>query len=106
MRPRYRRGLDREDEEGFVDRFQSLLPDGHVHFYRRPEIEALFREFGFVVENEFPSSVRYPRTLDERYRELIKGAPKALRDKYSVEILGDKAFIKVEVMNLNSRLKS
>lgn len=94
-----------EDEEGFVDRFQSLLPDGHVHFYRRSEIEALFGEFGFVAEKEFPSAVRYPRILDERYRELIAGAPKALLEKYGVEVIGEQVFIRVEVMNLFFRLK-
>jgi ubiquinone/menaquinone biosynthesis C-methylase UbiE len=93
-----------EDKEGFVDRFQSLLPDGHIHFYRRSEIEALFREFGFVVEQGFPSSIRYPRTLDERYRELIEGIPKGLSDKYAVEIAGEQVFIRVDVMNLLFRL--
>jgi len=93
-----------DDKEGFVDRFQSLLPDGHVHFYRRSEIEALFEEFGFVVEQEFSSSVRYPRTIDERYRKLIEGIPKGLSDLYAVEIAGEQVFIKVDVMNLFFRL--
>jgi ubiquinone/menaquinone biosynthesis C-methylase UbiE len=97
---------DEGDEYGFIDRFQALKPDGHVHFYRRPEIEALFREFGFVVEKEFPSSVRYPRSLDDRYRELIASAGQESLDRYCVEIEGGQVFIRTAVMNLFFRLMS
>jgi SAM-dependent methyltransferase len=95
-----------EDHEGFVDRFQSLLPDGHVHFHRRPEIEAHFREFGFVVEKEFPSSVRYPRMVDDRYLGLFARTGKETLDLYDVEIEGDKVFIRVGVMNLFFRRRA
>jgi ubiquinone/menaquinone biosynthesis C-methylase UbiE len=91
---------DSSDADGFIDEFQSLLPDGHVHFYRRPEIEALFREYGFVVEKEFQSSVRYPRAFDERYRALIERTREKSLDEYRVEIVDDKIYVTVEVMNL------
>jgi ubiquinone/menaquinone biosynthesis C-methylase UbiE len=95
-----------EDRSGFADRMQSIRPDGHVHYYRRPEIEALFREFGFLVEKEFSSSIRYPRAFDERYLALFEATDPALLEAYGVEIEGDKVFIKVDVMNLFFRLKS
>ena len=47
------RTLD-EDSSGFADEFQALRGDGHVHYYRRSEIEALFGEFGFAAELEIP----------------------------------------------------
>jgi SAM-dependent methyltransferase len=95
-----------EDAEGFADEFQALLPDGHVHFYGRGEIEALFGEAGFAVESEFSSLVRYPRTLDERYQRLIEDSRKELVELYGVEVEGDKVFIKVEVMNILFRRKA
>jgi SAM-dependent methyltransferase len=95
-----------EDAGGFADKFQSLLPDGHVHFYRRAEIEALFAEFRFVAEREFPSSVRYPRKIDDRYRELLARSRRETLDLYGIQIEGDEIYIKVEVMNLFFRRKA
>ena len=37
-----------EDENDFIDQFQKLKPDGHVHFYREAELDKLFLEIGFV----------------------------------------------------------
>lgn len=96
------RTLD-EDEGGFIDAFQSLRPDGHVHFYRRSEVETLFAEAGFAVEDEFESVVRYPREMDERYGNLIGGCPRGLLDLYKVEVEAGKVYVEAAVMNIRFR---
>jgi SAM-dependent methyltransferase len=98
------RTLD-EDERGFIDELQALRPDGHVHYYRRGEIEELFGEFGFEPEKEFAGSVRYPRTMDERYRRLLDGCGEELARMYDIEIEGETIFIRAPVMNIFFRRK-
>jgi len=88
------------DTENFVDRFQSLLPDGHVHFWRRREIIELFGSRGFTVEKEFFSSIRYPREMDQKYQALIGDtAGEILRD-YQIGVEDNKIYITVSVMNI------
>lgn len=99
------RTLD-EDSSGFADEFQALRGDGHVHYYRRSEIEALFGEFGFAAELEFRSSVRYPRAMDPRYRRLLDCAAPRLLELYSVEIEGDLVYFRAEVMNILFRRRA
>jgi ubiquinone/menaquinone biosynthesis C-methylase UbiE len=93
------RTLD-EDALGLIDKLQALRPDGHVHFYRRSEIEALFGEFGFASEKEFASSVRYPRTMDGRYRRLLHDRGEELARMYGIEVDGEHLFIRTQVMNI------
>jgi len=93
------------DAACFIDAFQSLLPDGHQHFYRRSEIESAFREYGFVAERSFDSRVRYPRKVDSRYLSLLAKTNQAKKDLYRVELLGDEVFVSVEVMNILFRFE-
>ncbi|MBN2351634.1 MAG: methyltransferase domain-containing protein [Spirochaetales bacterium] len=89
-----------EDDEGFVDRFQSLMPDGHVHFYARREIEPLFNRYGFFVEQEFTSSVRYPREGGPAYERLLSEARPETLDRYAIGREGGRVYITLEVMNI------
>jgi SAM-dependent methyltransferase len=89
-----------EDEDDFADAFQSLVNDGHVHFYRRPEIEDLFRKHDFAVEKEFDSYVRYPREMNEDYQRLFDMTDGGILEKYRIEILESKVFITAKVMNI------
>jgi SAM-dependent methyltransferase len=92
------------DTDGFVDRFQSLMPDGHVHFYRRSEIGELFLEKGFRAEQEFASSIRYPRLMDRRYQALIDETSGEILRDYEIGFEDDKILITVSVMNILFRL--
>ena len=89
-----------EDDVDFIDRFQSLVPDGHVHFYRRPEIEKLFSRQHFRVETEFIGSIRYPRQINGDYEDLIEHARKDLVERYMIEMAGHEIFITVPVLNI------
>ncbi len=88
------------DDEGFVDRFQSLTPDGHVHFYTRREIEPLFNRHGFFAEKEFTSSVRYPREAGPAYDRLLSGTRRETLARYAIESADGLVYITVEVMNV------
>lgn len=92
-----------EDEAGFIDEIQALRQDGHVHFYRRREIEDLCREAGFAVEREFYSEVRFPRKLDGRYRRLLAERDPSLAAMYGMEIEGEEVFMRCRVMNIRFR---
>jgi ubiquinone/menaquinone biosynthesis C-methylase UbiE len=89
-----------EDGEGFIDRFQALATDGHMHFYTREEIEPLFARYGFFIEKEFYSRIRYPRNMSGDYENLFRRTPRELLDAYTVEITGEKVYITVTVMNI------
>ena len=89
-----------EDKTGFIDEFQSLLPDGHIHFYGRNEIENLFAGEKFYIEKEFYSSVRYPREAGPLYLELLDRTPKEILEKYEISEENGKIFVTVGVMNI------
>ena len=88
------------DCAGFVDQFQKQINDGHVHFYKRKEIETYFKTSGFHVQKEFESTVRYPRIMDKNYEELFKRTDKKIIDEYKIEFEEDKVYIRVNVMNI------
>ena len=88
------------DAAGFIDAFQELKDDGHVHYYRRDEIVGLFGEAGFFPESSFDTHVRYPREMDGRYRELFESAGSAILEAYRIEIDGNRVFVTVPVMNI------
>lgn len=92
-----------EDTNNFIDQFQKLKKDGHVHFYRQEELDQLFREAGFTKEDQFQSECTYPRDLDIRYEQLFEKTSTSMLDKYHVAIAGNLAHIKVAVMNIMYR---
>ena len=87
------------DKGDFVDAFQRLKPDGHICFHQKQFLVDMFDREGFLLVNCFESSVTYPREMDERYKALLDGTPKAIRDAYSLVIDGDKISITVNVLN-------
>ncbi len=95
--------MDEDDCENFVDQFQMQIQDGHVHFYRKPEIEKIFRENGFLIEKEFESSIRYPRQMNRNYEELFERTQENVLHKYKIEIVEDNVYITVRVMNIMFR---
>ncbi|GAK59890.1 methyltransferase type 11 [Candidatus Vecturithrix granuli] len=88
------------DCENFVDQFQQHMNDGHVHFYKRKEIETYFNAGGFYVQKEFESTIRYPRIMDKKYEELLKKTDGKILDNYKIEFETEKVYITVSVMNI------
>jgi SAM-dependent methyltransferase len=89
-----------EDTVDYIDRFQRLRPDGHVHFLRRGELDALFQDHGFCKESEFTSAVSYPREMDEHYKSLLDTTPPGLLSRYKVNLQGNAVFSTLEVANV------
>jgi ubiquinone/menaquinone biosynthesis C-methylase UbiE len=89
-----------DDTVNFIDQFQSLKPDGHVHFYRKKELKALFAQYGFTIETEFNSTVTYPRDLTPAYTSLIQQTPPAILEQYNVSIQENQVYVTVQVMNV------
>jgi ubiquinone/menaquinone biosynthesis C-methylase UbiE len=94
-----------EDEISFVDDFQRLRKDGHVHFYKRQELIDLFHASGFMVEEAFTSSISYPRTLTPEYIHLLDATPAPVLQKYQIKVKEQQVFITTQVMNIRFRLK-
>ena len=88
------------DLKGFIDKFQKLKPDGHVHFYKEKEIDSLFYKFGFIKESSFRSYFTYPRTYDKRYQFLLDKENEEIIKKYNIRIDGLVIYITVECMNV------
>jgi ubiquinone/menaquinone biosynthesis C-methylase UbiE len=95
-----------EDTDNFIDEFQTLKNDGHVHFYKRDEIESIFKKNNFEIEKEIYSVVRYPRNMTSTYKELFDRTYKEILEKYKIEIEDDKVYITANVMNIVFRKKN
>ncbi len=89
-----------EDTDGFIDQFQQLKTDGHVHFFREPELDALFQKRGFIKESQFFSSISYPRDLNESYLRLLDRTPATILEKYGIEIQEKTVHVTVTVRNI------
>jgi ubiquinone/menaquinone biosynthesis C-methylase UbiE len=88
------------DKNGFIDEFQKYLEDGHNHFYYENEIIELFKNHGFIKERIFHSYIRYPRKYNKRYQDLINNEAGEIVNKYKMEIMEDKIFMTVQIMNI------
>ncbi len=89
-----------EDTTGFIDRFQNLKKDGHVHFYYEKELIDMFTASGFEEVNSFYSSVSYERELNSEYHDLLTATSQAVLDKYQIDVSENKASITVKVFNI------
>lgn len=95
-----------DDSRNFVDEFQGRKKDGHVHFLTREQALSRFAAHGFAVEEEFSTTFRYPRAMDEGYARIFKNAEAGMLEKYKIEFEADKVFITVAVMNIKFRKKA
>jgi len=89
-----------DDTNDFIDQFQKLKKDGHVHFYRLQERDEIFRQGGFYKEDQFQSECTYPRELDIPYHRLFEKTSTSILDKYQVNIDVTLVYITVTVMNV------
>jgi ubiquinone/menaquinone biosynthesis C-methylase UbiE len=91
------------DTEGFIDKFQQMLPDGHVCFYKAAERERIFEEAGFSMDTCFFSSVRYPRKLHDGYHALFEQTSQPVLDLYNLDFQQNEVWITVKVANTKFR---
>lgn len=89
-----------DDTSGFIDQFQQLKADGHVHFFREPELDALFQAQGFARGSQFFSSISFPRDLSESCLRLLDKTPAAILERYGIEIGEKTIHVTVTVMNV------
>jgi ubiquinone/menaquinone biosynthesis C-methylase UbiE len=93
-----------DDDHPFIDDFQRLRPDGHIHFYKKQELIALFQRHGFTAEDSFVSQISYPHNLTPEHVCLLENTPTSVLQKYRVHIQDQRVFVTVEVMNIRFRL--
>ena len=90
---------DEEDTTGFIDQFQQLKPDGHVHFFRAAELDTLFQGYGFTEEAQFLSAISYSRDVNEDYMHLLEKTAPSILEKYCIELREKTVQVTVTVMN-------
>lgn len=94
---------EEDDDDPFIDDFQRLRPDGHVHFYKPREIVALFRRHGFKDEDSFVSQISYPHNLKPEHTRLLETTPAPVLQKYRVCVVEQQIFVTVNVTNIRFR---
>ncbi len=90
---------DTRDETDFINLFAALKDDGHVRFHSAAELESLFCRAGFRVEQQFSSSITFPRDMNRDYEQLIAQTPRETLQAYQSRIEGDQVYLTVEVLN-------
>jgi len=87
------------DTSGFVDKFQKLKEDGHVHFYLANELIEIFSREGFVLSDKFYSQITYDRDMTPEYHTLFSDSSQDNLDNYQIQIDTSVVHITVTVMN-------
>lgn len=59
-----------EDRQGIMDRFMRLKQDGHIRFYAREELEALFSAAGFSLGERRVTRIAFPFAPRKEYEQL------------------------------------
>ncbi len=91
------------DASDFVNSFASLKNDGHVRYYRESELIDLFEKGHFLVDKKFYSTIRFPREMNQSYESLLKRTESLIQNEYEVEIVENKVYITLKVINIRFR---
>ncbi len=89
----------KEDNIGFINKFQRLNPDGHIRYYPKHDLIALCEKEGFYHLKSFTSSITYSRPQDLRYNDLFSSTPQHLKNAYNIEVKENQVWITVQVSN-------
>jgi len=94
---------DALDEPDFINRFAGLKNDGHVRFHMRREIESIFADAGFALEEQTTSSITFHREVNEDYERLLEDTAQEVKDAYGLRLEGNRICLTVEVLNTRFR---
>lgn len=95
---------DEMDTEKFVDTFMQLVPDGHITFYTKQELDNLAAENGFELEKFYMTDIYFPsHTRTEGYRKLDEAGqiPEELKKAYCFEIIDGGVWAREKVLNVS-----
>ena len=88
------------DDDGFINRFQALKPDGHVRIYTFNGLLDLFGATGFTAQQQFRSKITFTRNLNADYHDLIDGTSPEILDLYDVSVASEQAVLTFDVLNV------
>ncbi len=75
-----------------------------VTFLREPDaLVRLLVDAGFEERRRHMTAITFPRRLDAAYRELLAKTPPAITDRYLLEVKGDEALVRFDVLNVALR---
>ena len=89
-----------DDEKRFVDAFMQMKKDGHIQFYTKEEWIEIGKSVNLKFVENYDTSIRFPRKMDERYVELLNTHKKAVIQGYEVAIIEDEIWITENVNNI------
>ena len=78
-----------------------MKDDGHVRFYSLNEFISLGKKFGFSLESNYYSKIRFPRKNAENYSKLLETTNQEILDIYEIEIRNHEIFITEDVLNIS-----
>ncbi len=94
---------DGADTVDFINAFQALQQDGHVRMHEPDALVRLLVDAGFEERRRHMTAITFPRRLDAAYRELLAKTPPAITDRYLLEVKGDEALVRFNVLNIALR---
>ena len=74
------------DAGGVIDKFMEIKGDGHIRFYPKKELEAMFAEYGFVVEQQVVTKMKFPFPEKQEYIDLYESCSKEERELYGIAL--------------------
>lgn len=91
---------NKNDLDGFVDRFMQIKQDGHIKFYTFEEYVKMLKDIGFQLDKHQDSVIRFPRKNPKEYENLLVHYEKNILDDYEIEIVNNEIWIKENVLNM------
>lgn len=72
------------DKTRFIDQLMAVKGDGHVRFYQKAELEAIFSRHGFAVGKQIITTMRFPFPPKRAYLDLYDHASADVRALYQL----------------------
>ena len=90
------------DDSRFVDEYMQLKKDGHIKFYTLDEWIQICGEWGFVKEDYFQSSIRFPKKKDTAYgyEEVLQKHDSRIVESYELTETDTEIYVTEQVNNV------
>jgi len=88
------------DTDRFVDTYMQMKDDGHNKFYTFDEFSKYGDNAQLKQIKTCPTTICFPRKMDESYIDLLSKTSDALKRAYAIEITDDECFISEDVLNI------